>query len=127
MPGGLGLRRTPHALAVSASILLATLAALDCGASAADLHERMAAEQGDPRAQRRMGELYYNGPGVTRDRARAFEWFLRAAQQGDAVAQFQIGYMYDTGEGIAPSPAQAQNGIARRPNREKPRRSSISA
>lgn len=41
-----------------------------------------AAEQGDTRAQTRLGVCYYEGKGVPKDYAKAFNWFRKAAEQG---------------------------------------------
>ncbi len=49
---------------------------------------RMAAEQGDAKAQSNLGFMYDNGQGVPQDYAEAAKWFRLAAEQGDADAQF---------------------------------------
>ena len=58
------------------------------------------AEQGDPRAQARLGIAYRDGraAGDARD---AVAWFRKAAEQGFAEAQFNLGRMYGLGSGVA--------------------------
>jgi len=68
---------------------------------------RPLAERGVPRAQFDLGGSYANGQGVTKDDARAMEWYRKAADQGFAPAQDAVGYMYATGKGVAKDDAQA--------------------
>ena len=42
---------------------------------------RQAAEQGDVRAQNRLGQYYHSGLGVDRDPEQALIWLEKAAQQ----------------------------------------------
>ena len=42
------------------------------------------AEQGDSKAQAKMGYLYFYGWSVSQDYKQAAEWFRKAAQQGQA-------------------------------------------
>lgn len=65
------------------------------------------AEQGDPTAQYTLAERYYDGLGLPRDHARAFDWFLRAAQQGHSRAQTNVGIMLFLGRGTTPDPVEA--------------------
>ena len=60
---------------------------------------RPLAEQGDARAQFRLGSLYENGDGVPRDFAKARQWYEKAAAQGEAKAQFYLGIQSAFGEG----------------------------
>lgn len=49
-----------------------------------------AAQQGDIRAQGKLGGLYLYGAGVEKDAIQAYAWFDLAARQGDtAAAQFR--------------------------------------
>lgn len=49
-----------------------------------------AAQQGDMRAQGKLGGLYLYGAGVEKDTIQAYAWFDLAARQGDtAAAQFR--------------------------------------
>ena len=74
--------------------------AYDRGDYATALNEwRPLAEQGDPRAQFRLGSLYENGEGVPRDFAKARLWYEKAAAQGEAKAQFYLGIQSAYGEG----------------------------
>lgn len=61
---------------------------------------RLAAEQGHPSAQSRLGDFYQNGYGVPRDNVEAVRWYRAAAEQGGAVAQFDLGARYAIGRGV---------------------------
>ena len=50
---------------------------------------RLAAEQGDTRAQHSLGVMYAAGRGVPQDDAEAVRWYRLAAEQGDARAPAQ--------------------------------------
>ena len=68
---------------------------------------RPLAEQGDARAQNRLGYMYKYGRGVTKSPAEAVKWFRKAAEQGDADAQYALGSMYHRGEGVGKDYAEA--------------------
>ena len=57
------------------------------------------AEQGDARAQARLGNMYVEGKGVSRNDAEAVKWYRKAAEQGNARGQAGLGFMYGTGRG----------------------------
>ena len=63
--------------------------------SLSDLRELACA--GDSEAQLMVGEMYFNGAGVSRNYKEAFRWFKEAADQGDAQAQYEIAHMYENG------------------------------
>ena len=65
------------------------------------------AESGDAKAQLVVARRYYNGDGVTKDNAKAAEWYRKAAEQGNEFAQYNLGAMYDKGEGIPKDAAKA--------------------
>ena len=58
------------------------------------------AEQGDSDAQRYLGCCYEYGDGVTKDLAKAVEWYRKSAEQGNADAQCNLGYCYEKGRGV---------------------------
>lgn len=58
------------------------------------------AERGDPEAQYVMGELFYNGKGVTQNYDRAAEWFSKAAEQSHVGAEFVLEPMHYNGQGF---------------------------
>jgi len=66
--------------------------------AAADLW-RPLAEDGDPEAQYRLGELYRLGQGVPEDPATAGRYHLAAAEQGHARAMYYLALMYYRGRG----------------------------
>jgi TPR repeat protein len=58
------------------------------------------AEQGDAKAQIRLGSMYGHGDGVPKDAAESLKWLRRAAEQGDALGQTSLGINYEMGEGV---------------------------
>ena len=48
----------------------------------------------NPKAQFRLGSLYYNGDGVERNLEKAKYWFEKSAEQGDSDAQRILGLLY---------------------------------
>ena len=65
------------------------------------------AESGDAKSQFGLARMYYNGDGVTKDDAKAAEWYQKAAEQGNAFAQYKLGAMYKNGEGVPKDAAKA--------------------
>lgn len=61
---------------------------------------RLAAEQGDARAQNWLGYCYHYGKGVTQDYTEAFRYYRLAAEQGLKEAQNNLGYCYQYGQGV---------------------------
>jgi hypothetical protein len=68
---------------------------------------RMAAEQGDDRAQYFLGACFAHGKGVPQDFVEAGRYYRLAAEQGLADAQFDLGYFYQHGEGVPQDWAEA--------------------
>ena len=68
-------------------------------AMAAELY-RKAAEQGNVRAQFRLGLMYSTGEGVPEDQVKAVEWSLKAAGQDYGPAQVSIGDHFYFGKGV---------------------------
>lgn len=62
---------------------------------------RRAAEQGDPRAQTRLGQMYFNGDGVAEDASEAVSWFRQAADQGHPLARIALSVALTYGRGTA--------------------------
>ncbi|MBS4164010.1 hypothetical protein PRO82_001320 [Candidatus Protochlamydia amoebophila] len=65
------------------------------------------ADQGDTKAQYKLGLMYDEGCGVTQSKQEAFKYFKFAADQGDATAQYKLGDMYDEGSGVTRSEKEA--------------------
>ena len=61
---------------------------------------RMAAENGSADAQLTLGNLFFQGTGVTKDYSEAMKWYRLAAQQGQGGAQCMLGHMYAMGLGV---------------------------
>jgi hypothetical protein len=60
---------------------------------------RTSAEQGDAKAQFRLGFMYARGKGVPQDYAEALRWCRKAADQGNAKGEDAVAYMYFHGQG----------------------------
>ena len=73
---------------------------------------RRAAEQGEPRAQFNLADLYLRGDGVEHDEFAAFAWFQKAALAGHARARIMLGSMYAAGRGTSADPAAAYMWLA---------------
>lgn len=58
------------------------------------------AEEGDPKAQNYVGEIYEKGLGTDPDFAKAASWYRKAADQGFAQAQLNLGYLHEQGWGV---------------------------
>ncbi|MDX1451123.1 MAG: caspase family protein, partial [Oleiphilaceae bacterium] len=65
------------------------------------------AENGDPKAQNYVGEIYEKGLGVNPDYGLAAQWYQKAADQGYKAAQINLGQLYERGQGVAYSMEQA--------------------
>ena len=68
---------------------------------------RLAAAQGDARAQNSLGYMYLNGQGVAQSYQEAVKWYKLAAAQGVAEAQYNIGVVYEYGKGVTQDFARA--------------------
>ncbi len=68
---------------------------------------RQLAEQGDAKAQSRLGHIYRDGRGVTQDYTEAVRWYRKAANQGFSLAQYSLGTMYSEGWGVPQDYVQA--------------------
>jgi hypothetical protein len=71
----------------------------ECISTAAEWYDR-AAKRGNGDALVKLAWFYFDGRGVLRDRAHAFELFRCAADQGDFRAQLQLAWMYENGIGV---------------------------
>jgi uncharacterized protein len=58
----------------------------------------IAADQGDPEYQMRLGEFYENGNLVNRDYKQAMYWYSSAADQLNILAIYKLAWLYYTGE-----------------------------
>jgi len=52
------------------------------------------ANDGNPLAQLRLGDLYFHGKGVTEDENMAIFWWKKSAASGNAEAMYQIAHAY---------------------------------
>jgi TPR repeat protein len=71
----------------------------ECISAAVGWYDR-AAKRGNTDALAKLAWFYFDGRGVLRDRAYAFELFRCAADQGDFRAQLQLAWMYENGIGV---------------------------
>jgi TPR repeat protein len=70
------------------------------------------AEQGDPNAQFKVGNMYYHGQGISKNYEQAIKWYWKASEKGDikwyqnaaengnVEAQYILGHMYYRGQGV---------------------------
>ena len=58
---------------------------------------RKAADQGHDVAQNKLGDMYAEGLGVTKDARVAMSWYEKAGAQGNADAQHSIGRLINQG------------------------------
>lgn len=58
------------------------------------------AKNGYIHAQFKMGSMYANGQGVSKNGAEAIRWYMKVAETGNSDAQFNIALIYDLGIGI---------------------------
>lgn len=63
------------------------------------------ANDGNPLAQFRLGDLYYHGHSVVEDENMAIYWWKKSAAGGNAEAMYQIGHAYLFGSTAAKSVA----------------------
>lgn len=68
---------------------------------------QIAADEGDPVAQRNLGFLYERGHGVNPDYLQAMAWYQKAADQGHRAAFNNIGFLYVAGLGVEQDFVQA--------------------
>ena len=68
---------------------------------------RKAAEGGMAGAMNRLGMMYYEGNGVTRDPSLTAVWLRRAAKRGEVNSAFNLGALYMKGEGVPANPTEA--------------------
>lgn len=69
--------------------------------------DRRLAEAGNFRGINSLGWDYYEGHGVPRDYAQAFDLFLRAAEAGEPRAMVNLGCCYQDGTGVVQDYAEA--------------------
>jgi TPR repeat protein len=65
------------------------------------------AEKVNARAAQMVGQIFFNGDGIPKNREEAAKWFRRAADMGNAEAAYNLGSMYYEGSGIPKDPAKA--------------------
>jgi TPR repeat protein len=68
---------------------------------------RELADQGNARAQFKLGKLYDDGQGVAQSDAEALKWYRLSAEQGDADAEYNLAVMLDRGQGVPTNGAEA--------------------
>ena len=74
---------------------------------------RPLAEQGDARAQKRLGDMYAGAEGVDEDDGIAIQWYRKAAEQGVVGAQTSLGLIYESGKGVPRNYALAKSWYGR--------------
>jgi TPR repeat protein len=74
---------------------------------------RLTADQGDARAEDRLGWIYYRGNGVPQTYAEAARWFRRGAEHGNPDAMTRLGNLYRDGGGVNRDLAEGRKWINR--------------
>ena len=67
----------------------------------------LAAGQGVPDAQVKLGYCYIKGIGVFKDETQAVVWYRKAAIQGNDRGEYALGFAYEHGLGVAADTAMA--------------------
>ena len=80
---------------------------------------RLAAEQGDAKAQYYLGAMYDKGQGVPQDHKEAVKWHRLSAEQGFAKGQYYLGVMYGNGRGGFPTRQKRSGQVAIEVSRAK--------
>lgn len=75
-------------------------------ADALPLYQNLA-EQGDAKAQFKLGIMYELGQCVTQSYTQAVDWYRKAAEQGNSNAQYNLALRYQAGQGVAKDDTQA--------------------
>lgn len=92
------ISRFAACLIIALGFSVSSLNALASGTGTEDLINM--AEDGNPMAQRMLGERYAMGlEGAPLDMDKAIFWWNKAAEKGDAFAQFDLGMLYKLGQG----------------------------
>lgn len=68
---------------------------------------KQSADQGNPKGQNGLANLYIDGYGVNKDVKKAIELYKLSAGQGYVKAQSNLGYVYLNGEGVDKDYAEA--------------------
>jgi len=68
---------------------------------------RTSAEQGDAKAETRLGTKYYYGDGVSQDYSEASSWYRKAADQAFPGGEEGLAYLYLHGQGVPQDDAEA--------------------
>jgi hypothetical protein len=68
---------------------------------------RVSAEQGDAKAQAKLGSMYFHGRGVPKDYGATLLWYRKSADQGEASGENGLGYLYFHGQGVEQDYAEA--------------------
>ena len=68
---------------------------------------RPLAQNGDPKAQFKLGVMYQEGRGGAPDYTEAVRWFQQAADRGEAEAQNRLSFAYEKGLGVGQNYVEA--------------------
>ena len=61
---------------------------------------RTLAEQGDPRAQYKLAQMFADGVGVRKDDRAALHWYGQAADRGSVEARYELALMHSIGRSV---------------------------
>jgi TPR repeat protein len=65
------------------------------------------AEQGEAKAQFKLGVMYEMGQYVTQNYTQAVSWYIKAAELGNSNARYNLAIKYQTGQGVPKDDTQA--------------------
>lgn len=66
-----------------------------------------AANQGNAAAQAKLGFMYAQGLGVTKDDGEAVQWYRKSAEQGNVFGQYNLGFLFESGRGVTKDHVEA--------------------
>lgn len=78
-------------------LILTSIVSTTSFAQPADLLKRA---ETDPRAQYKIGEMFYDGDGVDRDYEKSISWLLKAAESNNGDAFALLGKAHENGNGV---------------------------
>ena len=61
----------------------------------------------EAKEQAAMGDKFFDGNGVEKNYAEAFQWYLKSAENGWTLSKFQVAFMYEQGKGVQQDNAKA--------------------
>ncbi len=95
------MRKIITLLILAIFILLPIIAYGESTQELSDFQQALEQEEDNGDDQLKLGEKYYYGKSVHKDKFKALNYYLQAAEKGNAKGQFWSGYMYEEGLGTS--------------------------